>query len=85
MSLVITDETVNGRRAVRLVGNAEYNEMLAAIESLIHGHIQSLMNIGCPRQSAVDLTAREIAKILCSSPNFADGSSIATVRKGGRE
>lgn len=84
MKLVITDETVNGRRAIRIVGDAGSDEMLAAIESMVHGHIQSLVNVGCPRQIAVDQTALVLAKILFSPPTFADGSVIATTKRGGQ-
>lgn len=81
MKIVLTDTVIDGKRAVCISGHASSDEMLAAINSLIQGHIQSLMNIGCPRQIAVLQTTEKIAAMLAGGPHFADGSVIATTRE----
>lgn len=83
MKLVITDVIHNGQRGIMVEGSATSAEMLGVINTLIHGHIEALVNVGIPRQAAVASTAREVSKFVVSPSTFAGGSIITSTLRGG--
>lgn len=83
MELVITDVIHNGRRGIKVEGNATGEETLQVVNALIHGHIEALVGIGVPRQEAVASTTLEVMPFIFSPSTFADGSTITTTVIGG--
>lgn len=81
MRLVIFDVVIGGQRAVKVAGQVDHDEMLAAIGALISGHVQSLINIGIPRQIAVDRTYRDVTKLISSAPSINAGFVMTEKKK----